>query len=421
MTIRMDNLEDLTLAEMEVMVENNRHLSSEAMPVNAAYPLIERVLKRQQYRKLSKGKRGVVLRFLAKVTGRSRAQITRLVRRWMDHRRVEAKVAKKGCFARRYTAGDTALLAKVDAAHEDLSGPAVLCILGREFRVYNKSEYERLAGISVSHIYNLRHSAGYRKMRVKVQHTQGRQVSIAERRKPDPKGRPGYLRVDTVHQGNQDGKPGLFHINAVDTVTQWEVVGCVETIAESHLLPVLEAILHQFPFRIVGFHCDNGSEYINHLVVELLNKLLVQEFTKSRAYRTTDNALVEGKNGAVVRKHIGHGGIEACHAEEFQRFYTASFNPYLNYHRPCGFATVTRDRRGRRQRRYRVQDYQTPYEKLTSLSGWQKHLKPGVKAEQLERESKRMSDTEAAQRMQKEKLALLTRCRTPRQSPGAER
>jgi hypothetical protein len=308
MTIRMDNLEELTLAEMEVMVENNRHLGCEAMPINAAYPLIERVLKRQQYRELSKGQRGVVLRFLAKVTGRSRAQMTRLVRRWMDHRRVEPKVAKRACFARRYTAGDTALLAKVDAAHEDLSGPAVLCIMGREFRVYNKSEYERLAGISVSHIYNLRRSAGYRKIRVHVQHTQGRKVSIAERRKPDPKGRPGYLRVDTVHQGNQDGKAGLFHINAVDTVTQWEVVGCVETIAESHLLPVLEAILHQFPFRILGFHCDNGSEFINHLVVELLNKLRVQEFTKSRAYRTTDNALVEGNNGAVVRKHIGHGG-----------------------------------------------------------------------------------------------------------------
>ena len=421
MTIRMENLERLTLAEMEEIVENNRHLSCESMPTNVAYPLIERVLKRQQYRKLSKRQRGVVLRFLGKVTGRSRAQMTRLVRRWMDHRRVEPKPIRRACFARRYTAVDIALLAKVDAAHEDLSGPAVLGILGREFRMYNKSEYERLAGISVSHIYNLRHSEGYRKIRVNVQHTQGRQVSIAERRKPNPKGRPGFLRVDTVHQGNQDGKAGLFHINAVDTVTQWEVVGCVETIAENHLLPVLEAMLHQFPFLILGFHCDNGSEFINHLGVQLLNKLLVQEFTKSRAYRTTDNALVEGKNGAVVRKHIGYGGIEASHAEEFQKFYTASFNPYLNFHRPCGFATVTRDRRGRRQRRYRAEDYQTPYEKLTSLADWQKHLKPGVKAEQMAGESKRMSDTEAAQRMQKEKLALLASCRTERRSPGARR
>jgi len=89
-----------------------------------------------------------------------------------------------------------------------------------------------------------------------------------------------------VHQGNLDGHPGLYHINAVDTVTQWQVVGCVEAISERYLIPVLEAILHQFPFRILGFHCDNGSEFLNHTVAQLLNKLLV-EFTKSRPYRTT--------------------------------------------------------------------------------------------------------------------------------------
>ena len=138
-----------------------------------------------------------------------------------------------------------------------------------------------------------------------------------------------------MHQGDRDGEPGLYHINAVDTVTQWEIVGAAETISERHLVPVLEAMLHQFPFRVRGFHCDNGSEFINHRVAELLNKLLA-EFTKSRAYKTTDNALVEGKNGAVVRKHIGYGPIAAGHAELFQRFYMAYLNPYLNYHRPCG-------------------------------------------------------------------------------------
>jgi len=161
---------------------------------------------------------------------------------------------------------------------------------------------------------------------VTVHHTQARQVSIAERRNPDPRGQPGYLRVDTVHQGNPDRQPGLFHINAVDTVTQWQVVGCVQTISEWHLLPVLEAMLHQFQFQIRGFHCDNGSEFLNHQVARLLNKLLV-EFTMYQPYRTTDNALVEGKNGAVIRKHIGYGPIPAQHAEAFQKSYAAHFNP----------------------------------------------------------------------------------------------
>jgi hypothetical protein len=245
---------------------------------------------------------------------------------------------------------------------------------------------------------------------VRVQHTRARQVSIGERRKPDPQGKPGYLRVDTVHQGQHDGHAGIYHINAVDTVTQWQVIGCVETICERDLIPVLEAMLHQFPFRIVGFHCDNGSEFLNHQVEKMLNKLLV-EFTKSRAYRTTDNALVEGKNGAVVRKHIGYGAIGAEHAAAFQKFYTAYFNPYLNYHRPCGFAEIQTRARGKKRRVYRADDYQTPFEKLTSLATWQQYLKVGVSAEFLLRQAKQISDTEAARRMQKAKLILLAKCR----------
>jgi hypothetical protein len=305
------------------------------------------------------------------------------------------------------------LLAGVDAAHEDLSGPAIRRVMQREHEVFGKVEYVRLAGISVSHIYNLRNSMAYRSHRVRVQHTQARQVSIAERRKPDPRGRPGYLRVDTVHQGNHDGQAGLFHINAVDTVTQWQVVGCVETISERHLIPVLIAMLHQFPFLLLGFHCDNGSEFINRIVAQLLEKLLI-EFTKSRAYRTTDNALVEGKNGAIIRKHIGYGAVAAPHAESFQKFYTAQLNPYLNYHRPCGFATIRVLPRGKRQRRYPVEDYRTPYEKLVSLPKWEQHLKPGITTLMLGQQAMRMSDTEAAQQMQKAKLALLAKARSPK-------
>src|SRR5260370_1007761 len=226
------------------------------------------------------------------MTGLSRAQLAGGIGRGMKRRRVQRKPVCRPSFPRRYTAADIALLAGVDAAHEDLSGPAVRRVVKREHEVFGKPEYERLAGISVSHIYNLRNSTVYRSQRVRVEHTQARQVSIAERRKPDPRGRPGYLRADTVHQGNHDGQAGLYHINAVDTVTQWQVVGCVETISERHLLPVLEAMLHQTPFLTRGFHCDNGSEFINYQVAGLLEKLK-REVTKSHPYQDTDNALGE--------------------------------------------------------------------------------------------------------------------------------
>lgn len=176
------------------------------------------------------------------------------------------------------------------------------------------------------------------------------------------------------------------------------------------MIPVLEAILHQFPFRILGFHCDNGSEFINQNVARLLEKLLI-EFTKSRAYRTTDNALVEGKNGATVRKHMGYGFIASDHAEALQRFYTAHFNPYLNFHRPCGYAALKAGTRGRTRRVYAADDYRTPFEKLSSLPRWQSSLKPGLTAPLLRQQASRHSDTEAAQLMQAAKLDLLKRVR----------
>ena len=410
MSIQMKDPEEMSLEQMKSLVESSRTVRFAIADREACYGLVERVLTNRRYEALGREQRGTVRQFLVRVTGRSRAQITRLISQWVETRTIQAKTPARRRFATRYTAADARLLAEVDAAHEDLSGPAVKRILRREYEIYSRKEFERLAQISVSHLYNLRGSKAYQKVRVRVEPTRASQVNIGERRKPEPRGKPGYLRVDTVHQGHQDGQPGLYHINAVDTVTQWQVVGCVETICERHLLPVLEAMLHQFPFVVRGFHCDNGSEFINHRVAGMLEKLRV-EFTKSRAYRTTDNALVEGKNGAVLRKHIGYGAIAAEHAEAFQKFFTARLNPYLNFHRPCGFATLATGKRGRRQRIYRAEDYQTPFEKLTSLPKWESFLKSGLDAQTLLNTARQMSDTRAAENMQKAKRALLSQCR----------
>jgi hypothetical protein len=161
---------------------------------------------------------------------------------------------------------DVELLAAVDKAHETLSGPATQKILHREFHDYGDERYRRLAGISAAHIYNLRKSRAYRERKVSFQKTRPVKVTIGERRRPDPQGRPGFLRVDTVHQGDLEGIKGVYRINAVDEVTQWQVVGATAYISEAWLIPVLEAMLRQFPFQIVGFHSDNRSEFINHTV-----------------------------------------------------------------------------------------------------------------------------------------------------------
>src|SRR5579875_107344 len=181
----------MTLEEMREFVQSNRKLRFEAADRQALYGVVEQVLKNQRYRKLGKGERGIVRGFLLRVSGLSRAQMARLIGQWMTDRQVQVKEPVRRCFPTRYTAEDIVLLSQVDAAHEDLSGPAVRRILWREHNVFGKNEYERLAGISVSHLYNLRQSQRYRQLRVKVEHTRTSPVAIGERRKPDPKGEPG--------------------------------------------------------------------------------------------------------------------------------------------------------------------------------------------------------------------------------------
>lgn len=408
--VRMWNAESLSPEEIREFLKASEAIGFSGCGRNERYAWVERVLRAQGYGKLGKRERGVVRAYVEKVTGMSTSQTTRLIRGFLDEGMVRVASYQRRRFPVRYRPEDVALLAEVDRAHERLSGPATRHILEREYEQYGNQSYQRLAKISVAHLYNMRASARYRNQVAVFEATRPTAIAIGERRRPEPKGRPGFLRVDTVHQGDWDGAKGVYHINAVDTVTQWQVVGCASKISEAYLLPVLQAVLAQFPFTILGFHVDNGSEYINHRVAQLLDKLHA-EFTKSRACRSQDNALVEGKNGAVVRKLIGYGYIPGEHAEQIGKFYMQHLNPYLNFHRPCGFATVSLDERGKRRRRYKTEDYRTPWEKLKSLKRAEQYLKPGLSLGKLEREALAMSDTECARQMNKAKSRLLRQCK----------
>ena len=415
----MQNAERLTPEQIEDFLKGSQVIEFAGQNRAERYEFVQRVLVAQEYALQSKKQRGRIRAYLSKVTGLSLPQLTRLIRAYRHSGIVAPKQYRRHRFPSKYTNRDVGLLAEVDRAHGWLSGPATVRILKREYEQFGKAQYARLAGISVAHLYNLRHSARYRKEAAEWRPTQPSAVAIGERRKPDPQGRPGFLRIDTVHQGDWEGVKGVYHINAVDAVTQWQVVGCVERINEQFLLPVLEAMLHQFPFRILGFHSDNGSEFVNYEVAQLLQTLLI-EFTKSRANRSQDNALVEGKNGAIIRKHIGYGHIPAAHAAAVQKFYTAHLNPYLNFHRPCGFATVQVDGRGKRRRKYPREHYATPYEKLKSLENAECYLKAGQSLQQLERVAHKMSDTECARKMAAAKSQLLRRVKIEAPRPSVE-
>ncbi|MGH8161025.1 MAG: integrase, partial [Gammaproteobacteria bacterium] len=257
-----------TLAEVRDFLRASAALEPVAGAQSERYGWMAATLRHFDYPHRSKADKGTIRRYLCCVTGYSRQQVTRLIRRWREigHLRWELKPAQG--FARRFSDADVRLLAEVDRLHETPSGPAVKKLCERAYTRFEDARYARLATISVSHLYNLRRSRPYRRRRGHFEPTRSVSRAIGVRKKPDPRGRPGFIRIDTVHQGDHDGVKGLYHINAVDEVTQFEVVATVERISERFLIPVLAEMLEAFPFVIRAFHADNGSEYINHHVAE---------------------------------------------------------------------------------------------------------------------------------------------------------
>jgi transposase InsO family protein len=404
--ISMNDSETTSLEQIRAFLAGSAPVQFSGQRREEVYVWVEKTLVRHEYAGLDRPGKGLVRCYLARMTGLSRAQVTRLITGYCTTGGVQAAPYQRTKFVTRYTSSDMDLLAYVDKAHGNLSGPATKRILEREYGEYGQAAYQRLSGISVAHLYRLRNSAAYRKRNTSYQPTRPSPIPIGERRKPQPHGSPGYLRIDTVHQGDQDGRKGLYHINAVDQVTQWEIVAATPQISELWLLPVLEALLDQFPFLIRGFHSDNGSEFINYSVARLLGKLLVEQ-TKSRAHHCGDNGLVESKNGAIIRKHIGFGYIDAQHAEAVDRFHRQHLNPYLNFHRPCAVPKIITETNGKRRRVYLR--WATPFELFQETPHCESFLRPGVTLAELNEFARLQSDTEAALAMQRAKRQLLGR------------
>ena len=375
------------------------------------YAHLSRVLKRFDYPKRNKRERGVLLAYLRRTSGYSRAQLTRLVARWRINRKAAAPLVKRysaplAPFKRKYLAADIKLLVEMDKANDNVCGPATAHLLKRAYQTYGDERYQRLAGLSVSHLYNLRKSVGYQTQRTHFTKTHSPCNPIGVRRAPRPNGRAGFIRIDSVHQGDQDGVKGVYHITCVDEVSQWQVQSCVQGISEAFLLPVLALVMAQFPFEITGFHSDNGSEYINTKVAKLLGKLHIEQ-TKSRARHSNDNALAESKNGSVVRKHMGYSHIPQMYAEPINHFYQQCFNPWLNLHRPSMFSTEIVSPKGKIVKRYNNKDVKTPLECLVLLDKQALvSFKTSATLTALLIQSLQVTDLAAAQQMQHAKRVL---------------
>ena len=408
MTITMqNNARTPTIPEIKHLLTATQLLSFKATSKQEAYRWVEQMLQATRYWKLTKKERRVVRTYLTKITGYSSSQLTRLIARWRICGTLRIKQYRRHSFPRRYTDSDIVLLAETDDAHGRLSGPATAKILKDEYGWFNNQAYQRLSRISSAHIYNLRRLHLYRTTTTHYTKTQAVQRAIGERKKPQPNGEPGFLRVDSVHAGHsRSGDKGVYYVNLVDEVTQWEIVICVQTLCERHLKHVFQMALVLIPFTVRGIHADNGSEYINQWVARLLNKISA-ELTKTRPYHSNDNALAETKNGSVVRKHLGYNHIPQHYAQDINSWCIRFLMPYLNFHRPCGFPKeVIVGKYGKKQKKYPKENYLMPYEKLKSLPHAEQYLTRGLTFAHLDKQAYAVSHTDFARQMNRAKRAL---------------
>ena len=395
-----------TLEQVSQFLESTADTTIKPPSKDEGYQWAEQTLGQFRYCSLKRKNKGLIRQFLCHITGYSRQQVTRLIRQYKQTGKVVRKQQTTHGFTGIYTQEAVVLLAAIDTLHDTPSGPMIKKLCERAYTLFDDQRYQRLAGISVSHLYNLRASTRYQQQRRHYTKTQAtKKNTIGERRKPRPEGKPGYIRIDSVHQGDQDGIKGLYHVNAVDEVTQWQVVFTVERISGQFMIPALEALLETFPFTITGFHADNGSEYINNNVVKLLNELHI-ELTKSRSRQSNDNALAESKNGSTIRKILGYSHIPQHFASEVNEFNQQHLVPYLNFHRPCFFPHIIVDDKGKERKKYRYEDMKTPYEKLKSLDNAEQYLKEGVTFKKLDADATAISDNEAARQWQAARTQL---------------
>jgi hypothetical protein len=402
MTAKFDDTHIKCIAELQIFLE-----AAGVFGLKATIPRKERAkwirdrLIRFKYHRLTKKEKRILRDYLCKVTGLKERTMKYHITAYKEGKKICAPY-KRNRFSETYNNTDRELLVETDNLHQRLNGEATRKIFQAMYDA-GDNRYERLKHISNGHLYNLRKSRIYCERSLNLAKTQSVQRNIGERAKPKPDGQPGFIRVDTVHQGDQNGEKGVYHINLVDEVTQWEIVLAVPEISEKFLEPVLQEALQLFPFTIQNFHSDNGSEYINQVVAKLLNTLLIRQ-TKSRPRRSNDNGLVESKNASIIRKHMGYWHIPKKWAARINGFYRDHLIPYINYYRPCAFPTEEILPNGKKKISYR--DYMPPLAKLLSIKDVTQYLKSGITIESLKKEVAKRNPNQAAEEMQKAKKNL---------------
>lgn len=124
--------------------------------------------------------------------------------------------------------------------------------------------------------------------------------------------RPGYVQVDTVaHGGNSVEGDFVWSVTLTDTFSGWTESRAIWNKGYQAVADALRDIEATLPFRLLGFHCDNGGEFLNHhLIRYYLTRDPPISLTRSRPDHKDDNAHVEQKNWTHVRQLLGYARID---------------------------------------------------------------------------------------------------------------
>jgi transposase InsO family protein len=418
MTITMNDSNLNTINDLKAFIDAAKNsITFKRQNQSESYQWVQNTLIKFEYMALNKFEKGIIKQYIRLMSQYSRAQITRFIKMYHDLGEVYIQNYERNTFIKKYSDDEIKLLAQMDEIH---GFPNAFAIKSRLHILAQKDpRYKTLADISISYIYKIRKSVRYQRMTKRYDKTKPTRsgIGIGRRAKPEPNGNPGYIRVDTVHQGDRNGAKGVYHINTISQITQYECVGAVPEITHEFMVPILRKIIEVYPFKILGFHCDNGSEYINKFIVTLLNELLI-DLTKSRPRHSNDNGLIETKNGSIIRTWIGYGFIDKQFAKDLNDFYFGCFNEYLNFHRPCGFASIKELPNGKIKKVYKFEDYATPYDKLKSLPNAKQYLKKGLSFKKLDHQFLARNCNEHGEIVQRERQKLFNKIFALNNSPS---
>src|SRR3990167_106043 len=182
MTITMNDSPLKIIEELRIFLKSSTLLAFKGQRRSEIYEWVEDTIIKFDYQSLEKKDKRIVKQYLEKITGYSRAQITRLIGKQRKTGKVSVTKCHRHIFPKIYSDKDVWLLAKTDELHDFPNGVTVKRILKRMVEVYKDFSYRNIANISVGHIYNLRKSVSYQRLTKKYEKTKQNVVNIGERR-----------------------------------------------------------------------------------------------------------------------------------------------------------------------------------------------------------------------------------------------